>query len=98
MVDLWLAREPSCAQSSAHNTIKNKKVYLVDASHIVLPAIILLTTLALVMSGIAIMFQIRRDRLPDATRFENIRELRAQEEQLLAERKAELSIVEQKIH
>lgn len=49
------------------------------------------------MSGIAIMFQIRRDRLPDATRFENIRELRAQEEQLLAERRAELSIVEQKI-
>jgi hypothetical protein len=69
----------------------------VEASHLVLPAILLLTTLALVMSGIAIMFQIRRDRLPDATRFENIRELRAQEEQLLAVRKAELSIVEQKI-
>src|SRR5205823_2360941 len=57
----------------------------------------MLTALALVMSGIAIMFQIRRDRLPDATRFENIRELRQQEEHLLAERRAELSIVEQKI-
>ena len=43
------------------------------------------------------MFQIRRDRLPDATRFEHIRELRAQEENLLAERRAELSVVEQKI-
>jgi hypothetical protein len=69
----------------------------VEASHLVLPAILLLTALALLMSGIAIMFQIRRDRLPDATRFENIRELRAQEEQLLAARRAELSIVEQKI-
>lgn len=68
-----------------------------EASYIVLPAILLLTALALVMSGIAIMFQIRRDRLPDATRFENIQELRAQEEQLLAQRRAELSIVEQKI-
>ena len=58
----------------------------------------MLTALALVMSGIAIMFQIRRDRLPDATRFEHIRELRAQEEGLLAERRAELSVVEQKIH
>jgi len=69
----------------------------VEASYFVLPAILLLTALALVMSGIAIMFQIRRDRLPDATRFENIQELRAQEEQLLAQRRAELSIVEQKI-
>jgi uncharacterized coiled-coil DUF342 family protein len=69
----------------------------VEASHLVLLAIILLTALALLMSGIAIMFQIRRDRLPDATRFENIRELRAQAEQLLAERRAELSTVEQKI-
>lgn len=68
-----------------------------EASHLILAAILLLTALALVMSGIAIMFQLRRDRLPDATRFENIRELRAQEEQLLAERRAELSIVEQKI-
>ncbi|WP_271594364.1 McrB family protein [Bradyrhizobium sp. CCBAU 65884] len=68
-----------------------------DASQLVLPAIIVLTALALVMSGIAIMFQIRRDRLPDATRFEHIRELRAQEEGLLAERRAELSVVEQKI-
>jgi hypothetical protein len=49
------------------------------------------------MSGIAIMFQIRRDRLPDATRFENIAELRAQVERVLAERKLELSVVEQKI-
>jgi hypothetical protein len=57
----------------------------------------MLTALALVMSGIAIMFQIRRDRLPDATRYEHIRELRAQEEGLLAERRTELSIVEQKI-
>ena len=69
-----------------------------EASQLVLPAIIMLTALALVMSGIAIMFQIRRDRLPDATRFEHIRELRAQEENLLAERRAELSVVEQKIH
>jgi hypothetical protein len=69
----------------------------VEASHLVLPTILLLTALALVMSGIAIMFQIRRDRLPDATRFENIRELRVQEEHLLAARRAELSIVEQKI-
>lgn len=68
-----------------------------EASQLVLPAIILLTALALVMSGIAIMFQIRRDRLPDATRYEHIRELRAQEENLLAERRAELSVVEQKI-
>src|SRR5437016_6098890 len=44
------------------------------------------------MSGIAIMFQIRRDRLPDATRFEHIRELRAQEENLLAERRAERDV------
>lgn len=68
-----------------------------EASQLVLPAIIMLTALALVMSGIAIMFQIRRDRLPDATRFEHVRELRAQEEGLLAERRAELSVVEQKI-
>ena len=57
----------------------------------------MLTALTLVMSGIAIMFQIRRDRLPDATRFEHIRELRAQEENLLVVRRAELSAVEQKI-
>jgi predicted nucleic acid-binding Zn-ribbon protein len=69
----------------------------VDATQLVLPAIILLTALALVMSGIAIVFQIRRDRLPDATRYENIKELRAQEESLLADRRQELSIVEQKI-
>lgn len=68
-----------------------------DASQLVLPAIITLTALALVMSGIAIIFQIRRDRLPDATRYEHIRELRAQEEALLVERRAELSVVEQKI-
>lgn len=49
------------------------------------------------MSGITIAFQIRRDRLPDATRYEHIRELRAQEEALLSERRAELSVVEQKI-
>lgn len=68
-----------------------------DATQLVLPAIILLTALALMMSGIAIAFQIRRDRLPDATRYENIKELRAQEEGLLADRRQELSIVEQKI-
>lgn len=68
-----------------------------DATQLVLPAIIMLTALALVMSGIAIVFQVRRDRLPDATRYENIRELRAQEERLLADRRQELSIVEQKI-
>ncbi|WP_377028804.1 chromosome segregation ATPase-like protein [Microvirga arabica] len=56
-----------------------------------------MTALAMMMSGIAVFFQIRRDRLPDATRLENVRELRAQEERLLAERRAELSIVEQKI-
>ncbi|WP_315813851.1 AAA family ATPase [Bradyrhizobium sp. SZCCHNR2028] len=68
-----------------------------DATQLVLPAIIMLTALALVMSGIAIVFQIRRDRLPDATRYENVRELRAQAEALLADRRQELSVVEQKI-
>ncbi len=68
-----------------------------EASQLVLPTILLLTALALVMSGIAVAFQIRRDRLPDATRLENVRELRAREEQTLAERRAELSVVEQKI-
>jgi len=68
----------------------------VEASYFVLPAILLLTALALVMSGIAIMFQIRRDRLPDATRFENIQELRAQESSFWPNGRAELSIVEQK--
>jgi predicted nucleic acid-binding Zn-ribbon protein len=69
----------------------------VDASILVFPTMLTGTALALLMSGLAIVFQIRRDRLPDATRLENVRELRAQEERLLAERRSELSIVEQKI-
>lgn len=68
-----------------------------DASTLVFPTILACTALAMVMSGIAAVFQIRRDRLPDATRLENVRELRAQEERILAERRAELSVVEQKI-
>lgn len=68
-----------------------------EASQLVLPTILFNAALALVMSSIATLFQIRRDRLPDATRLENVRELRAQEERNLAERRAELSVVEQKI-
>jgi hypothetical protein len=56
-----------------------------------------MSALALMMSGIATAFQIRRARLPDATRLENVRELRVQEERILAERRTELSVVEQKI-
>jgi hypothetical protein len=62
-----------------------------------LPSILAMTILAITMSGIAIVFQIRRARLPDATRYEHIRELRAQEEVLLETRRDELSEVEQKI-
>lgn len=68
-----------------------------DPTTLVLPSLLALTALAVLMSGIATMFQIRRARLPDATRYEHVRELRAQEEGLLAQRRAELSIVEQKI-
>ncbi len=68
-----------------------------DASTLVLPANLLVTALALIMSGIAILFQIRKDRLPAATRYENVREMADQAERVLAERRAELSIVEQKI-
>ncbi|RWK87960.1 MAG: chromosome segregation ATPase-like protein [Mesorhizobium sp.] len=68
-----------------------------DSTTLVLPSLLALTALAVLMSGIATMFQIRRARLPDATRYEHVRELRAQEEGLLAQRRAELSVVEQKI-
>ena len=68
-----------------------------DASTLVLPALIGVSLLAIITSAIGIVFQIRRERLPDATRYENIRERRLQEEQALADRRAELSIVEQKI-
>lgn len=68
-----------------------------DASTLVLPALIGVSLLAIITSAIGIIFQIRRERLPDATRYENVRELRQQEERTLAERRAELSIVEQKI-
>ncbi|WIJ25795.1 AAA family ATPase [Devosia sp. RR2S18] len=68
-----------------------------DASTLVLPALIALSLLAILTSAIGIVFQIRRERLPDATRYENVRELRQQEERILAERRDELSLVEQKI-
>ncbi len=68
-----------------------------DASTLVLPALIGVSLLAIITSAIGIIFQIRRERLPDATRYENVRELRQQEERTLADRRAELSIVEQKI-
>lgn len=68
-----------------------------EVSTLVLPANLLITALALVMSGIAIVFQIRKDRLPHSTRYENIRELAEQATHELNARKAELSIVEQKI-
>lgn len=68
-----------------------------DASTLVLPALIGVSLLAIITSAIGIIFQIRRERLPDATRYENVRELRQQEERTLVERRAELSIVEQKI-
>lgn len=68
-----------------------------EASTLVLPALIALSLLAIITSAIGIVFQIRRERMPDATRFENVRELREQEERTLADRRAELSIVEQKI-
>lgn len=68
------------------------------APTLVLPAILALTALSLLMIGIAINFQVRRDRLPYATRYEHIKELRVQEETLLIERREELSRVEQKIH
>lgn len=64
---------------------------------VMLPAILAIIALASLMGGIAFSFQIRRSRLPDATRYEHIRELRAQEEALLETRRAELSVVEQKI-
>jgi len=67
------------------------------ASYFVLPAILLLTALALVMSGIAIMFQIRRDRLPDATRFEKHTRAPSARRAASGPTRAELSIVEQKI-
>ena len=69
-----------------------------ETSTLLLPALLALVALALTMSGIAITFHVRRARLPDATRFEHVRELRAQEERLLTERRAELSAVDQKIH
>jgi uncharacterized coiled-coil DUF342 family protein len=75
----------------------DQNMFAFDATTLVLPSLLALTALALLMSGIALVFQARRARLPDATRYENIRELRAQEEALLAERRSELSIVEQKI-
>lgn len=68
-----------------------------DASTLVLPALIGVSLLAIITSAIGVIFQIRRERLPDATRYENIRERRLQEEQALADRRAELSVVEQKI-
>ena len=49
------------------------------------------------MSAVAVTFQIRRDRLPDATAYEDIRERRVREELRLREKQAELSVVEQKI-
>ena len=69
----------------------------IDPTTLMLPAILAMTALALLMNGIALVFQIRRSRLPDATRYEHVRELRAQEETLLETRRAELSEVEQKI-
>ncbi len=69
-----------------------------ETSTMLLPALLALVALALTMSGIAITFHVRRARLPDATRFEHVRELRAQEERLLVERRAEISAVDQKIH
>lgn len=67
------------------------------ASILVLPAIISVIALVLVAAGIYASYQIRSARLPDATKYEHVRELRAQEEALLSERRAELSLVEQKI-
>jgi len=49
----------------------------VDASTLVLPTTLFLTALSFVMSGLAIVFQIRKERLPAATRFDNLRELLA---------------------
>lgn len=68
-----------------------------NPSILVLTSTIIASVLALVMSAITIIFYIRRARLPDATRYENLRELRVEEEMLLAERRQELSVVEQKI-
>ena len=45
-----------------------------DASTLVLPTTLFLTALSFVMSGLAIVFQIWKERLPAATRFENLRE------------------------
>lgn len=69
----------------------------IDPTTLMLPAILAVTILALLMSGIAVVFQIRRSRLPDATRYEHVHELLAQKETLLETRRAELSEVEQKI-
>ena len=66
-------------------------------STLLLPALLALVVLAMIMGGFAISYYIRCQRLPYATRYEHIRELRAQEERLLAERRLELSAVDQKI-
>jgi len=69
----------------------------VDASTLVLPTTLFLTALSFVMSGLAIVFQIRKERLPAATRFENLRELVDQKEAQLIDLRNELSVIDQKI-
>ena len=68
-----------------------------DASTLVLPTTLSLTALSFVMSGLAIVFQIRKDRLPAATRFDNLRELVDQKEAQLIDLRNELSVIDQKI-
>ncbi len=68
-----------------------------DASTLVLPTTLSLTALSFVMSGLAVVFQIRKDRLPAATRFDNLRELVDQKERQLIDLRNELSVIDQKI-
>ena len=67
------------------------------ATTLVLPGTLFATVLALLMAGITLAFQIRKERMPAATRFENVNELVANLERQLVERRDELRDVEQKI-
>jgi hypothetical protein len=69
-----------------------------DAPTLVLLVIIGLLALSLVSVSAGLVFNIRAQRLPAATRYEDVRERLAVSERLLTEREARLREVEQMIH
>lgn len=66
-----------------------------SATPLILAALLLVTALATVMSAIAISYQARVKRLPDATRYVDIRQRRETEEEKLQEVRAKLRELDQ---